>query len=224
MRTQFLYGESVTVLDERDAWLLVASKHENYEAWVLRQHFGEDATTREYFLKSPTLATINVRNILLPTASLLSQHLIDGSPLGALCSAEGVGSISDVLQLAKSFVGASYLWGGRTYFGIDCSGLVNVAHKVVDVHLPHDAQAQADQGELVDFLDAALPGDVAFFQNEEGRIVHVGILLSTSEIIHSSETNGGVAIDSIDVQGIVNTRTREHTHHLRVIKRYLNLQ
>jgi cell wall-associated NlpC family hydrolase len=120
-------------------------------------------------------------------------------------------------QIAFKFLNTSYLWGGKSVFGIDCSGYAQMTYKFLNNQLPRDAWQQAEQGTLVNFLQEAQCGDLAFFDNEEGRITHVGILLNDHEIIHSS---GKVRIDKIDTDGILNLETKQRTHKLRIIKRY----
>ncbi len=119
-------------------------------------------------------------------------------------------------KIARQFINTPYLWGGRSSFGIDCSGFVQTVYKIAGIKLPRDAAQQAKQGIFVSSLDETLPGDVAFFENEDGNIVHTGILLSKKEIIHAS---GKVHIASIDEKGIFNQEKQLYTHKLAVIKR-----
>lgn len=119
--------------------------------------------------------------------------------------------------IALEYIDTSYLWGGKTKCGIDCSGFCQQVYKRVGIKLPRDAYQQAALGEVVGFLQEVQPGDLAFFDNEDGKITHVGIMLATDEIIHSS---GKVRIDKIDSQGIINAETGTRTHQLRIIKRY----
>jgi cell wall-associated NlpC family hydrolase len=109
------------------------------------------------------------------------------------------------------------LWGGRSVFGIDCSGFAQAVYEFLNIALLRDAKLQALHGEVVNFLQEARCGDLAFFDDETGEIIHVGILINEKEIIHAS---GKVRIDKIDNEGIVNTDTGERTHRLRIIKRY----
>ena len=122
-----------------------------------------------------------------------------------------------IRQVAYKFLNTSYLWGGKSVFGIDCSGFTQMTYKFLNKHLPRNAWQQAEQGEVVNFLQQAHCGDLAFFDNVEGRITHVGIILNQHEIIHSS---GKVRIDKIDNQGIVNAESNQQSHKLRIIKRY----
>lgn len=120
-------------------------------------------------------------------------------------------------QTALGYLDVPYLWGGKSKCGIDCSGFSQQVFKSFGIKLPRDAYQQAEMGEVVGFLLEAQCGDLAFFDNEEGRITHVGIMLNTDEIIHAS---GKVRIDKIDNQGIVHSETGARTHKLRIIKRY----
>jgi cell wall-associated NlpC family hydrolase len=122
-----------------------------------------------------------------------------------------------ITNLAKSYLNVPYLWGGKSKCGIDCSGFSQQVIKAFGIKLPRDSYQQAEIGEVVGFLQEAQAGDLAFFDNEEGRITHVGIMLNHHEIIHAS---GKVRIDKIDHQGIINSETGIRTHKLRIIKRY----
>ena len=121
-----------------------------------------------------------------------------------------------MVEFAQKFLGAPYIWGGRSLFGIDCSGLVQLCARAAGKLLPRDASQQVQEGELVYFLPEIQPGDLAFFGNEDGKIVHVGIMLDSERIIHAS---GKVRIDYLDQTGIFNKERNEHTHRLQVIKR-----
>jgi cell wall-associated NlpC family hydrolase len=123
------------------------------------------------------------------------------------------------IQIAFLYLNTPYLWGGRSPFGIDCSGLVQISAKGAGLLLPRDADQQANIGKTINLISEAKPGDLAFFDNHEGRIIHVGIILDNDKIIHAS---GKVRIDTIDHQGIFNNQTKKYTHELRIIKRIFN--
>lgn len=110
------------------------------------------------------------------------------------------------------------MWGGKTPFGIDCSGFTQMVYKTLGIQLPRDAYQQATVGEHLSFIEEAEPGDLAFFDNAEGKITHVGIIMADNYIIHAS---GKVRVDRLDHQGIYNTETGRHTHKLRVINKII---
>ena len=123
-----------------------------------------------------------------------------------------------VKRFALTYINTPYLWGGKSVFGVDCSGFTQTVFKLLGIHLNRDAYQQATQGEAVGFVQEAKCGDLAFFDNAEGRITHVGIMLDQNSIIHSS---GKVRIDTIDHLGIISADTGLHTHQLRIIKRFI---
>ena len=124
----------------------------------------------------------------------------------------------DLVHDSMQFLGAPYLWGGRSLFGIDCSGFVQMAYKLKNIRLKRDASQQAEQGEPVNSLEEAQPGDLAFFENDEGNICHVGILADRQKILHCS---GKVRLDIIDQQGIFHNDLHEYTHKLKMIRRVI---
>jgi len=125
---------------------------------------------------------------------------------------------SALLQFASGYLRAPYLWGGRTPSGIDCSALVQLAFKSVNIDLPRDASQQVSHGTQIDFATEWQIGDVAFFDNEEGNITHTGIIVGKDKILHAS---GFVRIDILDSTGIYNKQLEQYTHRLRVVKRML---
>ena len=123
-----------------------------------------------------------------------------------------------ISQTANLFLNVPYLWSGRSFFGIDCSGLTQLVYKVCGLSLPREAHQQAEQGRVLDFIEESQPGDLAFFENGEGKISHVGVMLDNQKIIHAY---GKVRIDTLDSSGIFNQELNRHTHKLRFVKSFL---
>ena len=149
---------------------------------------------------------VNGRKTYLPAASYI--HGTNSAP----------GSSKSLIEHAKGFLAAPYLWGGKSIWGCDCSGFVQVVYKLMGIQLPRDAYQQAELGDTIEFHTMIEEGDLAYFAKEDGRINHVGICMKDGKIIHAS---GEVRIDSLDQQGIFNADLNKYTHELRLIKRVL---
>ncbi len=233
MVSQQLFGEKSFMLIERtEDWLKIQLRYDGYQGWVQQSHVVE--IDEEIYLKTDKDLTsdwvnevdYNGHMMYVPMGSALSAFK-NGMAFWRRNSVHFKGKVWNpeeikitpklIKQVAFKFLNTSYLWGGKSVFGIDCSGYAQMTYKFLNTYIPRDAWQQAEQGTAVNFLQEAHCGDLAFFDNEEGRIVHVGILLNDHEIIHSA---GKVRIDKIDTQGILNLETKQRTHKLRIIKRY----
>ena len=215
MVSQLLYNELYEKLDEQTEWTLIRTVFDHYEGWIQsKQHHTIDENEFKR-LKSSKLFFVNE-----PVSKYKGKLLSLGTPLysseeGAL-QAPTHFDAEVMLENAKKLLGTPYLWGGRTAFGIDCSGFVQVCARMAGLNLPRDASQQIRCGELVYFLQETLPGDLAFFGTENGPITHVGILIGNEQILHCS---GQVRIDYLDQTGIFNKELNQHTHQLMAIKR-----
>jgi cell wall-associated NlpC family hydrolase len=123
-------------------------------------------------------------------------------------------------QIAQKFLNAPYIWGGKTPFGIDCSGLIQQIFKICGYKLYRDAWMQFNQGNPVDSIENSRPGDLAFFENDQGKVTHVGIIMEDNRIFHAS---GFVKIDYLDEKGIYSKELSGYSHNLKGIKRILKL-
>ncbi|HEV3413917.1 MAG TPA: C40 family peptidase [Puia sp.] len=235
MVSQLLFGECCEILDQSNRdWYRVRARFDGYEGWCQPAHLVE-VNESEYesgtFAMTPEWVTAleyNGHPMMVPMGSQLTAMRNGKAKWGQKNQVRYKGEIWDaaagvidpksIRQLTYKYLNTPYLWGGRSVFGIDCSGFTQSVFKFLGVSLLRDAYLQAGQGEAVGFLEETRTGDLAFFDNDEGRITHVGILLNANEIIHAS---GKVRIDKIDNMGIVQSESFERTHHLRVIKRLL---
>jgi cell wall-associated NlpC family hydrolase len=235
--SQVLFGERLEVLaKDKNGWLQVRCEWDEYEGWVKEGQvtcilYKEYRKALSYYSSSPNdVIQVEYGQFLLsPGSSLfhLKQRKMTwakrefdfrGKKLAIKLASTTEANIN---ALSKLFMGAPYQWGGRSLMGMDCSGLTQVVFKLMHIRIPRDASQQAEIGETVSFLQEAKCGDLAFFDNADGRITHVGILLNDHTIIHATETSGCVVIDPIDNGGIISRQLRMRTHNLRLVKRIL---
>ena len=232
MTSQLLFGEAVEVIEKSlDQWIFIRSLYDDYQGWITRPHITEipeSIANEKWHLASDWSNEIlfHEQPMFIPFGSEL-RGLKNGQAEWGKYSWSFKGNHIDpvitqrnektIIRLTHRFLNTPYLWGGRSVFGIDCSGFTQLIYKCLCIPLMRDAYQQATQGDGIGFLQEVKCGDLAFFDNPEGKITHVGILLNDREIIHSS---GKVRIDKIDSQGIVNADTQERSHQLRLIKRY----
>ncbi len=236
MVSQLLFGELVEIYQKKKkTWYKVVSTHDDYLGWVDVKHILKITENEFQELKNCTsfaLDWVNPAssgNLSLPICAGSNLHAFDGltfkSPIGRfqysgqIINSEQIEVNSELIcKLARQYLNAPYLWGGRSPFGIDCSGFTQVIFKMLGFDLPRDASQQVEMGEVVEFNVNTRIGDLAFFVNKENKIIHVGILMEDDKIIHAS---GWVKEDTLDHFGIYNKETKKYTHVLRIIKRLI---
>jgi gamma-D-glutamyl-L-lysine dipeptidyl-peptidase len=236
MVSQLLLGECLTILEEKDSWLYVENAFDGYRGWidsktitpVSETYYNEYIEHSGYEVSSEICHAIDVNrgdHILIPIGASLNYYRDETKEFEIADKKYRITSSIDVvnhkssngiIDMAAALLNAPYLWGGRTAFGIDCSGFTQLLYKIIGIKLPRDASQQVNEGQTINFVSEVKAGDLAFFDNDEGAIVHVGILDGNGNIIHSS---GKVRKDTFDQQGIFNNRLGKYTHKLRVIKR-----
>lgn len=221
---QVLYGETMSILDETDKWYLIQLHHDQYTGWVDKKQIMSISTS--FSLKQAEVVDTLFRTVVVdgitfhvPAGSFV--HKSDIAEINTTKSTQTTSKIN-VEKFSKMFLESPYLWGGRTFMGVDCSGLTQIVFRLLGLSLPRDAYQQAEHGKYISFVEESKTGDLAFFDNAEGRIVHVGIILREKteqvEIIHAS---GKVRIDKLDHQGIFNDSDKAYSHQLRTIKRII---
>jgi hypothetical protein len=235
MVTQLLFGETYKIVNANEDWLEIITSYDSYPCWIsIKQHTPIDAKNFEKIDSSIlNLELIQVVNsiengqVFPVTIGATLPNFKNGqfdiaSSLytfeGTTCSFKEKKSIKEIKQTAFLFLNAPYLWGGRSPFGIDCSGFTQLVYKLNGYKLPRDARQQVELGKPLSFVEEAEEGDLAFFDNEEGNIVHVGIVLENQQIIHAS---GSVRIDKFDHYGIFHSDNKKYSHMLRVIKKII---
>ncbi|AWA31497.1 hydrolase Nlp/P60 [Flavobacterium magnum] len=230
--SQVLFGEHFEVLEVQKQWAKVRLHFDGYEGWIDVKQY-QPVLAGDYAQLCEDALVMNADLIEYVTSG---DNLLMPVPLGASLSflnhtgintpefvfeglrTSGLKPKSELVNTAFLYLHAPYLWGGKTPFGIDCSGFTQMVYKLNGYKLLRDASQQATQGDALSFIEESEPGDLAFFDNEEGNIIHVGIIMKDNYIIHAS---GKVRIDRLDHLGIYNAETNRHTHKLRVIKKVI---
>ena len=226
-----LFGEHFKIKAVHENWMQIITHYDNYEGWICGKQYKE-ITHADYdhfsLNKFPVCASNHGE----------ATHILTGEvtpiSLGAvlpyyhkekfkLRNEEYTTNINlasfnikDLTSYCLAFSNTPYLWGGRSPLGIDCSGYSQLVYRLCGVELPRDAYQQAELGELIQ-LKESTKGDLAFFQNKEGKINHVGIILDNNKIIHSS---GKVRIDELNNKGIYNLELKKISHSYHSIKRF----
>lgn len=215
MVTQMLFGESADILEVKNNFTKIKMHYDGYEGWMDTKQITPVSETylntrkTNYITETFDAAATDNGNILLSLGSEVTYK----TPIVT----RSADKRKSIVICAKEFLNVPYLWGGKSFFGLDCSGFTQMIYKIHDLKILRDASQQAESGEPLTFLEEAQPGDLAFFENSEGKIVHVGIVLENQKIIHA---HGKVRIDHLDSLGIFNKEQNKHTHKLRFIKSY----
>lgn len=237
MVSQLLFGECATIQESNNEWFNIETCYDKYHGWVAQNQLfvlnnDEDKT---FIDLSKKLVTASSMAQISDERSGLTFSISAGSSFYANADQRMViaekcfhydggfaqlqkAAATCIPEYATSFANASYLWGGRSVFGLDCSGFTQIVFKMAGKIIPRDSAMQATVGEPVHLIHESLPGDLAFFDNDEGIITHVGIILENNTIIHA---HGQVRTDKIDHHGIFNTKFRQYSHRLRLIKRII---
>lgn len=211
--TEILYGESADILEVNKNWTKIKMHYDGYEGWMDTKQIKP--VTEEYLAsRKVTMITEDFSSVMtLEGKTLLSMGSEVEFP--AVASRRSHDVRESIALTAKEFLNIPYLWGGKSFFAVDCSGFVQLVFKIHNIKMPRDTYQQAEVGEALSFVEESQPGDLAFFENSEGKIIHVGIMLDNQKIIHAS---GKVRIDTLDSSGIFNKEMNKHTHKLRVIR------
>ncbi len=235
MVTQMLFAETATVLEQTERWTKIKLDADGYEGWADRKMLSQLGDKQFEQLQSAPKAVVsfpvslavsleNKTSILLTGGTRLPNYNagifellgvkfnIDASTVETTLEF----TTENFMRIAFFYLNTPYLWGGKNALGMDCSGFTQIIYSIFGVQLPRDASMQVQDGKVVDFLVEAKTGDLAFFENADKKIIHVGILLDSNRIMHCS---GRVKINQIDSQGIISEETGQYTHQLRVIKR-----
>lgn len=227
MVTQALYGDFFKVLEQRKKWSRIRFAYDKYEGWIDNKQYVEIEEDQYNRLANSDICiskdlvqfVSDINNSLYPIplgSDLNCLNLLEQKFEGNKITAKS--DKSNIIDTSFLYLNTPYLWGGKSPFGIDCSGFTQMVYKLNGYQLLRDASQQATQGAALSFIEESEPGDLAFFDNADGNIIHVGIIMKDNYIIHA---HGKVRIDRLDHSGIYNVDKKTHTHRLRVIKKII---
>ncbi|PKA99577.1 SH3 domain-containing protein [Flavobacteriaceae bacterium MAR_2009_75] len=228
MLTQLLYGDHFKVLEQRKFWSRIRTAFDKCEGWVLNQQitliddvtYNFMETDKRVRHSSDLVSFIETKDSVLVPILLGSSvghtgqlaHKFDGSYF------EGKKEKNSLINTALLYLNTPFLWGGKSPFGIDASAFAQMVYKINGYNLSRKANEQASQGEPLSFIEESEVGDLAFFDDADGEIYHVGIIMENNYIIH---VDGKVRIDRLDHTGIFNVDTSKYSFKLRVIKKII---
>jgi hypothetical protein len=229
MLSQILFGERYKITDQAGKWIKIETLFDSYHGWIDLDHLQHSPfvnNDKSFVLNKSLQCHKNdkTRLVLEPGSEIYNpdfkaKTFIIGESIFSTSndfSNSFISTTESLPETALRFINSPYIWGGRIPSGIDCSGLTQLVYKIHGTAIPRDSWQQAETGETISFINDARPGDLVFFDNETGKISHVGMIFSAGLVIHAS---GRVRIDNIDHQGIFKPEIGGYSHRLRLIKR-----
>lgn len=232
--SQLLFGELVEILEEKGRqWVKVRCQWDNFIGWVTSNQLKAITPTEFQVFKNNFAYSLELMQPIMGTNQYLpitmgaqlpnfdgihfmlgdAQYTFSGQ---AVFPQHVEQSAAFLIKVARRFLNAPYLWGGRSPFGIDADGFIQVVYKMMGIKLPRESAQQVYMGEEVDFVEQSRPGDLAFFENRAGKIAHVGMILPDRKIIHAY---GQVRIDTVDHFGVFDESSGRYSHRMRVVRR-----
>ncbi|HRI78577.1 MAG TPA: C40 family peptidase [Cyclobacteriaceae bacterium] len=234
--TQLLFGDHYEVINFSPdrKWAHITIYSDQTEGWLdIRQHH---VISKEYFeqinatdykitteIASPVLYKKSPLTIVMGSVVPISNSELfkieeqfafngESKSLGQRRDADFVKSV------AKKYLQAPFLAGGKSPFGIDDTGLVQMIFRIAGYSLPRNIRQQLQAGKKVKSFEDSSTGDLAFFSEKGKEVSHVGLIIDGDKVIHAS---GYVRMDPITDEGILNPETKIYSHLFHSIRRII---
>lgn len=229
MTTQLVFGETYRIVKITPKWVFIRTEKDQYDCWIDYKQVNEIDWKSFEEINNNHFPVVTNNHVWL---SNKENQRID-LPIGAILpffhqnQVRIKGDVFNVhnfkthkpewSELPNIYHKSTYLWGGKTQWGLDCSGFSQMAYRLRGIDLLRDAyQQEEDERFYTTPFNEQQTGDLAFFRNKKGRTTHVGIILSPNLIMHAS---GYLRVDRLNEQGIIDDQ-EQLTHILTSIKRY----
>lgn len=200
-----LFGESYQVLEAADAWLKIKCDYDGYEGWISQSAQSEFVSFPQMVDALFVEAVSNGSKFYIPCGAMMpsdNKLNLDGQTFTVtqkLKTNHHLPLSIRLLNTAKAFLNTPYLWGGRSFMGIDCSGLMQIVFKVNGILLPRDTSKQILEGSAINFGEQQACDLVFFSKPGADKVVHVGMMLNEKHIIHAGAR---VRINELSSEGI----------------------
>lgn len=203
--SELLYGEIVAVYERKDGWAWLQAKTDSYVGYARESGLGPvfEADARVTHVLTPLLSAPDVKSPirdLLPLNACVHRRRQEGNFVGvadgfvaARALAPLAGAAPDFVAVAEQFIGVPYVWGGKTFQGLDCSGLMQTALQAAAIAAPRDT----------DMMEQALGHAIARDHIKRGDLVfwkgHMGVMCDAVTLLHANAYFMQVTSEPLDV-------------------------
>lgn len=207
--TQLILGEEFLVFERCNGWVFIRSLLDDYVGYLPEGTVVDGTAAATHVVTAPRTFAYPGAELRRPPARVLSmgsrlnvtgeaetrgtRYLLLGNGeavIASHCGEPQAAALEDPVGVALRFLETPYLWGGRTGFGIDCSGLVQLAHQMTGRRVPRDSDMQRDGFGVPVEMAALRRGDLVFWKG------HVGMMVDAETLLHASGHTMSVTLEN----------------------------